>query len=57
VISPHFTPFLLCIKLNISGETLQQNKFLHVIKKNQEDACKELFGNVASKKDAYNKFL
>jgi len=42
--------------LNISRETLQQNKILRVIKKNLVKKCLEMFSELAEKKDTYAKF-
>jgi len=44
------------LPLNISRETLQQNKILRVIKKNLVKKCIEMFIDLADNVDVYNKF-
>jgi molecular chaperone HtpG len=44
------------LPLNISRETLQQNKILRVIKKNLVKKCIEMFSDLQENDDAYKKF-
>jgi len=44
------------LPLNISRETLQQNKILRVIKKNLVKKCIEMFTDLSENEDSYNKF-
>merc|ERR1712157_279343 len=44
------------LPLNISRETLQQNKILRVIKKNMVKKCIEMFNDLTENEDAYKTF-
>merc|ERR1719264_2393451 len=44
------------LPLNISRETLQQNKILRVIKKNLVKKCIEMFSDLSENDDSYKKF-